>query len=61
MSDRKGNPGNEGPGHGSDRRASQPYWKRAHRDWRFWLGFAMMFAAIAMFAMNSNLIFLGRP
>jgi len=51
------NRGNEGP----VRRVSQPYWKRAHRDWRFWLGFAMMFAAVTMFAMNSNMIFPGRP
>jgi hypothetical protein len=58
VSDHKGHPGNEG---GPVRRVSQPYWKRAHRDWRFWLGFVAMFAALAMFAMNSNLIFLHRP
>jgi len=34
--------------------SSRPYWKRAHRDWRFWAGVILMFAAIAMYVMSEN-------
>jgi hypothetical protein len=32
-----------------------PYWKRAHRDWRLWVGLFFMFAAIAMYVMTVDL------
>jgi len=35
-----------------------PYWKRAHHDWRFWVGLGFMFAAITIFVLSDNLAFL---
>jgi len=32
-----------------------PYWKRAHRDWRFWIALFMMFAAISIYVITDNL------
>jgi hypothetical protein len=32
-----------------------PYWKRAHRDWRFWVGLFMMLAAISTYVMSDDL------
>jgi hypothetical protein len=32
-----------------------PYWKRAHRDWRFWVAFFMMLAAISIYVMSDDL------
>ena len=37
-----------------------PYWKRAHRDWRFWVGFIFMLAAITIYVMSDNLALLPR-
>jgi hypothetical protein len=36
-------------------RDTTPYWKRAHRDWRLWVGLVFMFAAIAMYVMTVDL------
>ena len=38
-------------------RSQIPYWKRAHHDWRFWVGMAVTFAAIAMYVMSDNLAY----
>ncbi len=32
-----------------------PYWRRAHRDWRFWLGVLLMCAAITTYFMSDDL------
>jgi hypothetical protein len=32
-----------------------PYWKRMHRDWRFWVGAFFMFAALAIYVMTGDL------
>ena len=32
-----------------------PYWRRAHRDWRFWVGVVLMSAAIAIYVMTIDL------
>ena len=47
--------------HGHD--GHSPYWKRAHHDWRFWVGMCLMFAAISMYVMSDDLSWLprGRP
>ena len=37
-----------------------PYWKRAHRDWRVWVGLFFMFAAIAIYVLSNNLSFFPR-
>jgi hypothetical protein len=35
-----------------------PYWRRAHHDWKFWLGLVLMLAAISMFALRRDMILL---
>ena len=32
-----------------------PYWKRAHTDWRFWVGVMLMFIAMIVYVMSDNL------
>lgn len=32
-----------------------PYWKRAHTDWRFWIGVVLMFAAMLIYIMSFDL------
>jgi hypothetical protein len=34
---------------------SQPYWKRAHHDWRFWVGLVLMLVAISVYFMSDDL------
>jgi uncharacterized SAM-binding protein YcdF (DUF218 family) len=33
-----------------------PYWKRAHRDWRVWLGVILMIVAIIVYTTSGDLI-----
>ena len=45
----EGNSGDSGePGPG-------PYWRRMHRDWRFWVGAILMFAAISVYVLSGDL------
>jgi hypothetical protein len=37
-----------------------PYWKRAHHDWRVWVGLLFMFAAISIYVPSNNLSFFPR-
>jgi hypothetical protein len=37
------------------RAESEPYWKRAHHDWRFWVGLALMLVAISVYFMSDDL------
>ena len=56
-----GNPGNEGPEHGHVQHHQRPpYWKRAHRDWWFWVGLVLMLAAISIYVLSDGLTFLPR-
>jgi hypothetical protein len=32
-----------------------PYWKRAHADWRFWVGVMLMFVAMIIYVMSGDL------
>ncbi len=32
-----------------------PYWKRAHQDWRFWIGMLLMVVAITVYVMSDDL------
>jgi len=32
-----------------------PYWKRAHRDWRFWVGVLFMSVALIVYVMTVDL------
>ncbi|SPF54505.1 conserved hypothetical protein [Candidatus Sulfopaludibacter sp. SbA4] len=36
------------------------YWKRAHQDWRVWVGLFFMFAAITIYVMSNDLSFFPR-
>ncbi len=38
----------------------RPYWQRAHRDWRFWVGVVFIFAALFVFIMSDNLALIPR-
>ena len=38
-----------------------PYWKRAHTDWRFWIGVVLMFAAIVTYVLSLDLAWRPRP
>jgi hypothetical protein len=53
------NHGNEGsPGehaHATSPHLSDPYWKRAHRDWRFWVGLFFMLLAITIYVLTDDL------
>ena len=58
-----GHPGNEGPERSPVRHGQHPYWKRAHRDWRVWIGLFFMLAAIIIYVLSEDLAFMpsGRP
>jgi hypothetical protein len=32
-----------------------PYWKRAHRDWRFWIAAILVLIAMTIFVLTDNL------
>jgi hypothetical protein len=32
-----------------------PYWKRAHRDWRVWVGVVLMVAAMVIYSVSGDL------
>jgi hypothetical protein len=53
-----GTPGNEGSDRASVHHGRPPYWTRAHRDWRIWVGLVFMFAAIIIYVMSDDLAFL---
>ena len=50
-----GHPGNEGPERDPVHHDHRPYWKRAHHDWRVWVGLFFMLAAITIYVMSDNL------
>ena len=37
------------------KRAGRPYWKRAHRDWRVWVGLFSCLAAIIIYVLSEDL------
>jgi len=37
-----------------------PYWSRAHRDWRFWIGVVLLSAAILIYVMSDDLALIPR-
>jgi hypothetical protein len=49
-------------GNSGDRGESSPgpYWKRMHRDWRFWVGAVFMFAALAIYVLSGDLAWVPR-
>ncbi len=36
-------------------RDADPFWKRAHHDWRFWIGMCLMVVAITVYFMSDDL------
>jgi hypothetical protein len=32
-----------------------PYWRRMHRDWRFWVGAVFMASALAIYVLSGDL------
>jgi hypothetical protein len=38
-------------------RDDRPYWRRAHHDWRFWIGLILMLVAISVFVLSDDLGF----
>ena len=32
-----------------------PYWRRMHRDWRFWVGALLMAAALCVYVLSGDL------
>jgi hypothetical protein len=57
MNQHSHSPHQPGPRHHGSPHGGDPYWKRAHRDWRFWFGVALMLAAMTIFVMSDNLAF----
>ena len=55
-----GHPGNEGPERARVPHDRRPYWKRAHHDWRVWVGLFFMLAAITIYVMSDDLALLPR-
>ena len=53
-----GQPGNEGPEHNRAHLSHRPYWKRAHRDWRVWVGLFFCLAAIIIYVLSEDLSFM---
>jgi hypothetical protein len=52
MNDSKGSHQGYGSDHSSFHESHRPYWKRAHRDWRVWVGVFLMLVAMAIFVMS---------
>ena len=38
----------------------RPYWKRAHQDWRVWVGVIVMIAGMLVYVMSDDFAFLPR-
>lgn len=46
--------------HGGDDKGRRPYWKHAHRDWRFWVAVFFIFAAIFVYVVSDDLALVPR-
>jgi len=38
-----------------------PYWKRAHKDWKFWVGVVFIAAAITIYVLSLDLSTVPHP
>jgi hypothetical protein len=43
------------PNGGNVNQGHRPYWTRAHRDWRVWVGVVLMLAAMMIYLMTNDL------
>lgn len=39
----------------SDNRPTQPYWKRMHHDWKFWVAFLFVLLALGIYVLSNDL------
>jgi hypothetical protein len=39
----------------------KPYWQRAHKDWKFWVGVIMIAAAVAIYVFSLDLSTVPHP
>ena len=46
---KKDHPRLEDPNHGAAHHVLRPYWRRAHRDWRVWVGVTLMLAVMLFY------------
>jgi hypothetical protein len=53
MSETPHNPHPHGDPNGGS--VHRPYWTRAHRDWRVWVGVVLMLAAMTVYLMTNDL------
>jgi hypothetical protein len=47
-------------GHHHETHVPRPYWKRAHRDWRFWIAVFFVFNALAIYVLGDDLALVPR-
>jgi hypothetical protein len=38
-----------------DHESRPPYWRRVHRDWKFWVALSLMLAAMVFYVMSDDL------
>jgi hypothetical protein len=43
------------PNGGNIHQGQRPYWTRAHRDWRVWVGVVLMIACMIIYLMSDDL------
>jgi len=48
------------PNDGAVHSAQAPYWTRAHRDWRVWVGAVLMVIALGVYVLSGDLGWLYR-
>lgn len=48
------------PARDSIRHDEEPYWKRAHHDWRVWVALFFMMGAITIYVLSDDLSFFPR-
>jgi len=56
----QGNHGHEVPGRSAAHHEHPPYWKHAHRDWRFWVAVFFVFGALIVYVMSDDLALVPR-
>jgi hypothetical protein len=47
--------GHGAPGRDRVPHENRPYWKRVHRDWKFWGALFLMFVAMIIYVMSNDL------
>jgi hypothetical protein len=55
MSEVKHSEHQHGDPYGGSVHQGRPYWTRAHRDWRVWVGVVLMLACMIIYLMTNDL------